>query len=144
MHTVSSESFKRISLYSFWSDWKFLNESIFIYLMVLLNLFLRTVSVWGSCKCRIISYYWMRLLKFKWVATHQSNLYWKKTTSLQKPWMGVYRIIPLRNCYLWNTTRYLGCSCRANLSANVGLLNSINGLTARETRQLAHQALRLQ
>ena len=31
--------------------------------MVLLNLFLRTVSVWGTCKCRIISYYWMRLFK---------------------------------------------------------------------------------
>ena len=35
--------------------------------------------------------------------------------------------------------------CRANLSANVGLLTSIiNGLPARETRQLSHQALRLQ
>ena len=81
--TVSSESFTRISLYSFWSDWKFLNDSIFIYLMLLLNLFLSTVSPFGEVvNGWLLAIYCMRFLKFKWVATHQSNLYWKKTTSL--------------------------------------------------------------
>ena len=83
--TVSSESFTRISLYSFWSDWKFLNDSIFIYLMLLLNLFLSTVSPFGEVvNGWLLAIYCMRFLKFKWVATHQSNLYWKRTTSLKK------------------------------------------------------------
>ena len=65
------------------------------YLMLVLNLFLSTVSPFGEI---VMQDYWMRFLKFKkvmcvlypatifgtWVATHQSNLYWKNTTYAQE------------------------------------------------------------
>ena len=37
-----------------------------------------------------------------WVATHQSNLYWK-TEDYFFYWMDVHRITSLRNCYLWKS-----------------------------------------
>ena len=104
-----------------------------LYLMLVLNLFLSTVSPFGEI---VMQDYWMRFFNFKngvrvlyWVLYFRlepCHYFWNLSgypsiksvlkedyLCSRKSWIYVHRISSLRNCYLWNTTSLmiqgLGC-----------------------------------
>ena len=76
---VTGIKFKSAFLQAYSEQWIFY-ENFSVFSLVRLKI-LEWVHIYlfnAITKPVLEYYYWMRLLKFKWVATHQSNLYWKK------------------------------------------------------------------